>query len=163
MQIRAPRSGSGRGAFRRGPLPFGAAMRQTVYRQKRNRHGEERGFSLIEVLLAMVFLAIGLLAIAAMQDVAMGANMKAKRMSFATNLVTELIERIRYNAPANSTAPYPYNFTVTCTTTACAGGTAPTTTNSTAQGDYNQWKGRLANLEPSTGCNRPGLSNSSSS
>ena len=126
-------------------------MRQTLYRQKPSRCREERGFSLIEVLLAMVFLAIGLLAIAAMQDVAMGANMKAKRMSFATNLVTELIERIRYNAPANSTAPYPYNFTVTCTTTACAGGTAPTTTNSTAQGDYNQWKGRLANLEPSTG------------
>src|SRR3989442_11047438 len=102
MQIGAPRSGSGRGAFRRGPLPFGAAMRQRVYRQKRSRCREERGFSLIEVLLAMVFLAIGLLAIAAMQDVAMGANMKAKRMSFATNLVTELIERIRYKAPANS-------------------------------------------------------------
>src|SRR2546426_4771396 len=134
MQIRAPRSGSGRGAFRRGPLPFGAAMRQTVYRQKTSRCREERGFSLIEVLLAMVFLAIGLLAIAAMQDVSMGANMKAKPMSFAANLDTELIERIRYNAPANSTAPYPYNFTVTCTTTACAGGTAPTTTNSTALG-----------------------------
>ncbi len=126
-------------------------MRQMVYRQKPSRCREERGFSLIEVLLAMIFLAIGLLAIAAMQDVAMGSNMKAKRMSFATNLVTELIERIRYNAPANSTAPYPYNFTVTCTTTACAGGTAPTTTNATAQGDYNQWRARLANLEPSTG------------
>src|SRR5437667_427376 len=87
MQVRAPRSGSGRGAFRRGPLPFGAAMRQTLYRQKPNRCREERGFSLIEVLLAMVFLAIGLLAIAAMQAVAMGANMKATRMSFATNLV----------------------------------------------------------------------------
>src|SRR5207245_11159941 len=80
MQARASRSGSGRGAFRRGPLPFGAAMRQTLYRQKLNRCREERGFSLIEVLLAMIFLAIGLLAIAAMQDVAMGSNMKAKRM-----------------------------------------------------------------------------------
>src|SRR2546426_12101912 len=99
MQIRAPRSGSGRGAFRRGPLPFGAAMRQTVYRQKTSRCREERGFSLIEGLLAMVFLAIGLLAIAAMQDVAMGANMKAKRIRFAPNLVTELIQRIRCNAP----------------------------------------------------------------
>ena len=126
-------------------------MRQTLYRQKPNRCREERGFSLIEVLLAMIFLAIGLLAIAAMQDVAMGSNMKAKRMSFATNLVTELVERIRYNAPANSTAPYPYNFTVTCTTTACAGGTAPTMTNLTALGDYTQWVSRLANLEPSTG------------
>jgi len=126
-------------------------MRQTLYRQKPNRCREERGFSLIEVLLAMIFLAIGLLAIAAMQDVAMGSNMKAKRMSFATNLVTELVERIRYNAPADSTAPYPYNFTVTCTTTACAGGTAPTTTNLTALGDYTQWVSRLANLEPSTG------------
>jgi type IV pilus assembly protein PilV len=119
--------------------------------QMPNRYGEERGFTLLEVMLAMVFLAIGLLAIAAMQDVAMGANMKAKRMSFATNLVTELIERIRFNAPANSTAPYPYNFTVTCTTTACTGGTAPTTTNASTLGDYNQWRARLATLEPATG------------
>ncbi|HEV8539569.1 MAG TPA: type IV pilus modification protein PilV [Nitrospiraceae bacterium] len=126
-------------------------MRRMVYRQKLNRCGEERGFSLLEVLLSMVFLAIGLLAIAAMQDVAMGANMKAKRMSFATNLVTGLIEHIRYNAPANAIAPYPYNFTVTCTSTACAGGAAPTTTNATAQGDYTQWKNRLGTLEPSTG------------
>lgn len=127
-------------------------MSERVSRQKRNRRGGERGFSLLEVMLAMVFLAIGLLAIAAMQDIAMGANMRAKRMSFATNAVTELIERIRYNAPANSTAPYPYNFTVTCTTTACAGGTPPTVAATTAAyGDYTQWKNRLGTTEPSTG------------
>ncbi len=126
-------------------------MSETASRQNPNRRGGERGFSLLEVMLSMVFLAIGLLAIAAMQDVAMGTNMKAKRMSFATNLVNELIERIRYNSPANSQTPFPYSFTVTCTTTACAGGTAPTTTNATALGDYNQWKARLATVEPSTG------------
>src|SRR5947209_20597676 len=100
MQVRAPRSGSGRGAFRRGPLPFGAAMRQTLYRQKLNRCREERGFSLIEVLLAMIFFAIRLLASAAMQYGAVGTTMKAKRMSIATNIVTEVIDRVRYNGPA---------------------------------------------------------------
>jgi len=43
-----------------------------------------------------------------MQDVAMGSNMKAKRMSFATNLVTELIERIVQCAGQLHRA-YPYN------------------------------------------------------
>lgn len=106
----------------------------------------ERGFSLIEVLIANVILAVGLLAIAAMQDLALSKNVDAKRMGLATGLATELIERIRFNSPGNSTAVggvYPYNFTITCTGTVCSGAPAPTTTDATTQSDYTQWKNRL--------------------
>ena len=123
-----------------------------IGREREQTGRGEQGFSLIEVLVANVILAVGLLAIAAMQDIALSKNVDAKRMGLATSLATELIERIRFNAPANSTAvggAYPYNFTITCTTTACTGGNAPTTTDATTQSDYTQWKNRLGTTDSS--------------
>ncbi len=109
----------------------------------------EKGFTLLEVMVASVYLAVGLLAIAAMEDIALSRNVDAKRMTLATNLATEMIERIRFNAPANSTSiigvGYPYHNIQACNY-ACPGGSTPgnTTANATASGDYNQWLGHLA-------------------
>ena len=111
----------------------------------------ERGFSLIEVLIANVILAVGLLAIAAMQDLALSKNVDAKRMGLSTSLATEIIERIRFNSPVNSTAVggvYPYNFTITCTTTACT-GSQPPPTGATTLSDYTQWMNRLGATDSS--------------
>jgi len=122
-----------------------------IGRERKQAGRDEQGFSLLEVLVANVILAVGLLAIAAMQDIALSKNVDAKRMGLATSLATELIERIRFNAPANSTAvggAYPYNFTVTCTTTTCT-GTPPTATDATTQSDYTQWKSRLGTADSS--------------
>lgn len=116
-----------------------------IGREREQAGRGERGFSLIEVLMANIILAVGLLAIAAMQDIALSKNVDGKRLGLSTSLAAEMIERIRFNAPANSTASagvYPYNFTITCTTTACT-GTPPTTTDATTQSDYTQWRNRL--------------------
>jgi type IV pilus assembly protein PilV len=111
----------------------------------------ERGFSLLEVLMANIILAVGLLAIAAMQDIALSKNVDAKRMGLATSLAAEMVERIRFNSPANSTASagvYPYNFTITCTATACT-GTPPTTTDATTLSDYTAWRNHLGTPDTS--------------
>lgn len=114
----------------------------------------EQGFTLIEIMFAAVYLAIGLLGIAAMQDIALSRNVDAKRISIATNLAVEMLERVRFNSPANATAPYPYSNFKVCNY-ACSGGETPATPslttipNATALGDYNQWKARLSATDSS--------------
>src|SRR5256712_8951133 len=81
----------------------------------------DEGFTLIELMFASVYLAVGLLAIAAMVDMALSRNVDARRLTVATNLATEMIERILFNSPANATSivavGYPYDGTITCTST----------------------------------------------
>ena len=114
----------------------------------------DEGFTLIELMFASVYLAVGLLAIAAMVDMALSRNVDAKRLTVATNLVTEMIERIRFNAPANATSiiavGYPYDQIQACNY-ACTGGSAPgnSTANVNANGDYNQWLGHLSATDSS--------------
>jgi type IV pilus modification protein PilV len=118
---------------------------------------------MIEVLFAAVYLAIGLLGIAAMQDIALSRNMDAKRLSIGTNLAVEMLERVRYNSPNNSKfytgVGYPYHKLVACNyactsgqiTAACSACTGVSsssagnaTADATASGDYNQWLARFS-------------------
>ena len=109
---------------------------------------------MIEVLFASVYLAVGLLGIAAMQDIALSRNQDAKRITVATNLAVEMLERVRYNSPNNSKSftgvGYPYHSIRACNY-ACSGGSSAgnATADATALGDYNQWLARLSATEPS--------------
>lgn len=127
----------------------------------------EGGFSLIEVMFSVVYVAIGLLGIAAMQDIALSRNVDARRLSVATNLATEMIERIRFNSPANATpnaaGQYPYHNLVACnagctnaqvqqacrlcTGTVTSSGPGNTTMNPTALNDFTEWSARLASAD----------------
>ncbi len=86
-------------------------------------------------MLALLLLAVGLLAIAAMQDMAFSRNVDTNELSLVTNLTTEMIERIRFNA-RNVTA---YNNIDTTN----AGTKPPVATQPMASGDYDQWQARL--------------------
>ena len=127
------------------------------------KNAGERGFTLIEVMFALVYLAVGLLAIAAMEDIALSRNVDARRMTIATNLAVEMLERIWFNAPANSTSlagvGYPYHAIQACNY-ACTGGSTPgnatAVNNATANGDYNQWR---ANLSATDSSGQPMLPN----
>jgi type IV pilus assembly protein PilV len=57
----------------------------------------ENGFTLIEVMFAAVYLAVGLLAIASLVGTALSRDVDSRRMTIATNLAAEMIERIRFN------------------------------------------------------------------
>ncbi len=59
-----------------------------------HKNGNMRGFTLLELLIAIFILAIGLLAAATMQGVAMNANSFANRISVATMVGQQVAENL---------------------------------------------------------------------
>jgi type IV pilus assembly protein PilV len=55
---------------------------------------DRKGFSLIELLVAITVLSVGLLAVAGLQGTAMRANSAANRMSAAASLAQEVMEDV---------------------------------------------------------------------
>jgi type IV pilus assembly protein PilV len=91
-----------------------------------------QGFTLLEVLVAIVIVSIGLLAVAGMQTTTISANASAKNGTIAIQLAEEMVDRIRVNA---GDTPGIYNNIDTNNN--CAGLTDP------ALGDCTQWRARL--------------------
>ena len=54
----------------------------------------DKGFSLVELLMAITLLAIGLFAVAGMQTVAMNANTIANKISVSSSIAQEVMEDI---------------------------------------------------------------------
>ena len=107
---------------------------------------KQSGFTMVEVLVALVVLAIGLLGIAALYLNSLQAGRTAIYRTQAVNLAADLADRIR----ANRTAQLAYGTlfadaeaaVLTCDTT---GGCIDTDLAST---DLARWKGTLAQLLP---------------
>jgi type IV pilus assembly protein PilV len=72
-----------------------------------------KGFTLIEILVSTVILAIGLLGLAAMQTIALKDNQDAYFFTQASSLAYEMSDRIKVN-------PVPWRGTALPTNTACA-------------------------------------------
>ena len=128
--------------------------------ENRRENLKQAGFTLIEVMFAVVFLSIGLLGIAAMQDIAISRNVDGRRLTVATNLAAEMLERVRYNGAGSSVrlaGLYLYNGIVACTGATCTGPSTPNPGNTgnigfgvprtTAAGDYAQWNAALAAVD----------------
>jgi len=56
---------------------------------------KEKGFTLLELMIAMVVLGIGILALIQMQVAAMSGNSSANQMTIATTLAQDQIERLK--------------------------------------------------------------------
>ena len=68
-----------------------------------DNQNREKGFTLIEVLIAMTLLVIGILAVASMQIASLGGNSQAIRVTEATTWAGDEIETVMsrsYNDPA---------------------------------------------------------------
>ena len=89
----------------------------------------QRGLSLIEVLIAMLILAIGLLGIAAMQAITLRNSQSAFDRTQAVVLSYAMLDRMRANSAAARAGSY--NLAETCT--------APTGTATLIQNDHRQW------------------------
>lgn len=100
------------------------------------RRGMQHGFTMVEVLVTVLILAIGLLGLAGLQSTALRSNHSAYLRSQATVLAYDIADRMR----ANRTAALNDDYNVGL-------GGAPTG-STMAVTDVNAWKGNLAAMLP---------------
>jgi type IV pilus assembly protein PilV len=104
------------------------------------------GFTMIEVLVALVVLSIGLLGVAALQMVGLRGNLSASFRTQASYLADDIIDRMRANytaarGPAVSGLQYQLGM----------GATTPTGTDPTAIADVTAWIAELQTLPSGQG------------
>lgn len=105
-----------------------------------------RGFTLIEVLVAMLVLSIGLLGLAMLQLESIKYNTDAYFRTQATMLAYDIIDRMKANIDAAKTGAYVASSrpTQTCGNTAPGCGTTATL----ATYDLDNWYARIATALP---------------
>jgi len=106
---------------------------------------KQQGFTLLEVLIALLVLSIGLLGLAALQTTGLRSNEMASMRTTSTMLAYDITDRMRANGQGVLDGDYIIDTgavtgTVTdCTSTDC-------TTAQMALYDLNQWKNAIATL-----------------
>lgn len=103
-----------------------------------------QGFTLVEVLVAMVIMAIGLLGLAGLQTLSMKDNQDAYLYSQATALAYEMGDRIRANAVEWRKSAVPAAAT-SCPSTNCSSAAGKCTPTQMAAFDYCYWKSSVTN------------------
>ncbi len=111
----------------------------------------EKGFTLVEVLVSAAILGVGVMGMAAMQGMSLSKNVDANDLSIVTNVAADMMERIQNNRQYS----WAYNNLDTTGAGNClAGGlpappplgiqpiTKPQVTQ-TVQGDCTQWRARI--------------------
>lgn len=104
----------------------------------------QRGFTLVEVLVAVLVLAIGLLGLAGLQATTMRFNHSAYMRSQATNLAYDIADRMRVNRL--QAAKGKYDREIPDQPSVC---TTPTLTGDLANQDIQEWFNALACTLPS--------------
>ena len=107
---------------------------------------KNKGFTLIEVLIAMVVLAVGLLGLAGLQASSLSNNQSAYNRSQATQLAYDLADRMRANTSTAALTRYtgaiPTAGIATClTTTGC-------TSTQMAENDLFEWNSAVTTTLP---------------
>lgn len=107
-------------------------------------HGQS-GFTLIEVLVAVIVLSIGLVGVAGLQVVSLQNNQSAFMRSQASALAYDLADRMRANVPGANAGMY--DPTAKATTASCK-STTGCTTQQMAQNDLYEWDAAIATYLP---------------
>ena len=108
-----------------------------------------QGFTMLEVLIAIVVIAFGLLGIAGLQAFAMQNNYSASLRITATTLANDMIDRMKANYMAVDQGHYdkPNASDYTTAVPSCL-TTAGCTFDQLAQNDLNEWSQRVAAALP---------------
>ncbi|WP_202841087.1 type IV pilus modification protein PilV [Luteimonas saliphila] len=100
------------------------------------RPGRQSGFSMIEVLIALVVLAFGLLGLALMQTLNLRYTQSAQQRTLAVNLASELLDTMRTNRSQLAV----YAMGVSDFDTVSAVGGCPTYNPATAAANIERWQ-----------------------
>lgn len=113
----------------------------------------EKGFTLVEVLVSAAILGVGVMGMAAMQGISLGKNVDANELSIVTNIAADMMERIQNNrqyswAYNNLDTSGPGNCLLGGLPAPAPLGIAPIPTSKpqvtqTIQGDCTQWRARI--------------------
>ncbi len=112
------------------------------------RLDQERGFTLIEVLVTVIILAIGLLGLAGLQLSGLRYTHSAYQNSQATSLGNDIIDRMRVNSPQAANGAYDIAIGATPTSASCIGIGANCNPATLANADLSEWKQSLAAILP---------------
>ncbi len=112
----------------------------------------QRGFSLVEVMVALAIVSVGALGMAGLQTVTIRNNNNSLFESQAATLAQDLMERVR----ANPDGDYISTFETTANTlTSCTGTNSNCSTTAMAQYDLMAWKCALGTV--SSACTASGI------
>ncbi len=119
----------------------------TVIVMRKNGHprNKQQGFTLLEVLIALLVLSIGLLGLAALQTIGLRSNEMASMRTTSTMLAYDITDRMRANAQGITDGDYIIGTgPITGTPTDCTSNDCDTTQLATY--DLSQWKDAAALL-----------------
>jgi len=106
---------------------------------------KQQGFTLLEVLIALLVLSIGLLGLAALQTTGLRSNEMASMRTTSTMLAYDITDRMRANPQGITDGDYVIDTgAVTGTPTDCTSNDC--TTAQLALYDLDQWKNAIARL-----------------
>jgi type IV pilus assembly protein PilV len=119
----------------------------------RTRPGIAAGFSIVEVLVALVVLSVGMLGIAALYVESLRAGRSAVYRTQAVNLAADMADRIR----SNREQPNAWVLTATANpaTQGCVAGTVNCDPAELAQDDQARWRAAIQNQLPGDGATTP--------
>jgi len=113
------------------------------------RRGRQSGFTLIEVLVTFLIIAIGLLGLAALQLNTMNNSFETYQRALVASIVEDMAARIRMNAPAAMAGEY---FLAPPSDLSCGGyaNTAESPAPPPSQYDLCEWHALLKGLSTAT-------------
>ena len=107
------------------------------------KNRRSRGFTLLEVLVAMVVLSIGLLGLSGLQTSSLRNNHSAFLRSQATLVGNDIIDRMRANRDSAVNGDYDIAYAATPTSSTCTSGCSASDVADVDLGEWRSYVGRL--------------------
>lgn len=102
-------------------------------------NSQQKGFTLLEAMIALVIFSIGLIGIAALQTQSLTFNQSSYIRSQATYLVYDMLDRMRANRQAAENGNYDLSLGTNAPTASCEGTGSNCNQAAIAQADIYEW------------------------